>query len=102
MHTVRFGSDGIPTVRFGAVFRNHKTYCAVRCGFSDVVNPAVRFGAVLCPTVRFGAVFRDRKKRGAVRFSDTRNLRCGSVRFPISYNLCGAVNRTESLGETAP
>ena len=82
MLTVRCGFDGIPTVRFGTVFRNRKSYGAVRCGFSDVVNPTVRFGAVeyptvwsvrfskiVKPTVRFDAVFRC-EPYGAVRFSN--------------------------------
>ena len=55
-------------MRFGAVFRNSKTYGAVRFGsVFNVVNPTVRFGAVLCPTARFGAVFRYRQTYGTVR-----------------------------------
>ena len=107
MNTVRCGFDGIPTVWFGAVLRNRESYGAVRCGlqilevlrcgsvrFSDVVSPTVRFGATLCPTVRFGAVLRNRQTYGAVRcsFQEGKNP---SVR-------CGAVNRTEPIGKTAP
>ena len=67
MHTERCSFDGVPTVRFGAVFRNRNNYGAVRCGFSDYLNPTVRFGAVDCPTARFGAVFRCAEPYGAVR-----------------------------------
>ena len=46
MHTVRCSFEGIPTIRFGAVFKNRKAYGAVRCVFSDVVNPTC--GEVRC------------------------------------------------------
>ena len=68
MHTVRCGFNGIPTVRFGALFRNRKTYGAVRCGFSDAVKPTCgSVGDVECPMVRLRAAFRNRKTYGAVR-----------------------------------
>ena len=74
---VRCGFDGIPTVRFSAVFRHRKTYGAVRCGFP--ISSNLWCGAVLCG------------------FQEGRNPtgRCGAVR-------CGAVNRTEPIGKTAP
>ena len=34
------------TLRFGAGFRNQKSYGAVRFGFDEGKNPTVRFGAV--------------------------------------------------------
>ena len=74
-------------MRFGAVFRNRKTYGAVRCGFSDVVNPTVRYGLDGISTVRFGAVFRYRRTYGAVS-KRAQLQRCGAVRLTAS-------NRTE-------
>ena len=85
-------------LRFGGDFGNRKTYGAVRCGFSDVVNPTARFGAILSPTVvRFGAVFQYRKTNGA--------MRCGAVFKRAKIQRFGAVrltapNRTEPLGKT--
>ena len=70
MHTVRCGFGGIPTVRFGAVFRKRKTYGAVLVWFQTSENTrcgAVRFSETRKPTVRFGAIFRYRKTYGVVR-----------------------------------
>ena len=69
----------------------------LRCGsvrFSNVVSPTVRLGATLCPTVRFGAVFRYRQTCGAVR--------CGFQESKNRTVRCGAVNRTQPIGKTAP
>ena len=70
MHTVRYGFNSIPTERFGEVFRNHKTYGAVRCGFEkyDILRcGSARFSDVVNPTVRSVAVFKGREPYGAVR-----------------------------------
>ena len=56
---MRFSDTVNPTMRFGAVLKNSKSYGAVRCG-------SVRFSEIRNPTVRFGAVFRYRKSYGAV------------------------------------
>ena len=78
MHSVPGGFDGIPTVSFRAVFRNRKTYGAVRCcdvlrcssvRSSKTGSPtvhSVRFSEIVKPTVRFGEVFRC-QPYGAVR-----------------------------------
>ena len=122
---MRCGLDGIPTVRFGTVFRNRKTYgavqcChisygAVRCGFekSETLQcGSVRFSEIVKPTMRFGAVFRCRERYGALRcyvmsngpvrcyFPISSHLWCGAVRcgFQEGKNptvRCGAVTRTE-------
>ena len=77
--TVRFFQIIYPTVRFGAVLENRKSYDAVRggCRFCKSYG-AVRFGFVIYPTVRFGAVFKNRKSYGAVRFANATavSLRC--------------------------
>ena len=47
MHTVRCGAAVIyPTVRFGAVLKNRKSYGAVRCGFE-------KYEILRCGSVRF-------------------------------------------------
>ena len=74
MHTVRCGFDGIPTVRFGAVFKNRKCY-------------TVRFGVFTYPTVLFGAIFRNQESYDPVRFG-FEEVTNPTVRF-------GAVNRTK-------
>ena len=61
MYTVRYGFNGILTMRFGVVFRHHNiAYGAVHCELEKLEIPR-------CGSVRFGAVFRDRKFYGAVR-----------------------------------
>ena len=99
-HTMRFGFDGVPKMRFGAVVINRKTYGAIRCG-------SVLFHVLWCDSVRFlgirkhavwcGAVCRNRKTYGAVRcdFPISQKLRCGAVRLT-------APNRTEPIGKPAP
>ena len=117
---VRFRWHSYGGVRCG--FKNRESYGPVRCGFQ--VLEILRCGSVLwcilrCGSVRFGAVFKCREPYGAVRlycisygavrcgFPISSNLRCGAVRSSRGQKSCGAVrcgadNRTEPIGKTAP
>ena len=116
---MRCGFDDIPTVRFGEIFRNGKTYGVVRRGFLRCREP---YGAVRCYLMSYGAVrfgFQCGESYGSARFRwHSRGavrcgfpiavfryhktygaVRCGFKRFFKRANLqrcvCGAVNRTE-------